>query len=282
MRWLTIPLLLLPLPLLGHDEHTHPTLLHNWLSYLLLISLLGYLLGLKRAARSPAAGRIALFVSGWAVLALSLVGPIEHWAHVSLAGHMLQHMVLLALAPPLILLARPMPQYMLGLPTALRRRIGPHLGRIYGGTAATPITAFLVHGLVIWIWHLPLPFQIVLHHPLLHDAVHILFFGTGLWFWWSLIAPGRLGQGGFGSAAVLSVLTMMHMGMLGALLTFAPQLLYPEHPAGFGGFDQLSDQQLSGLLMWVPGGLVYTVAGLVLTAMWLKRSALNEQTEAPR
>jgi len=81
---------------------------------------------------------------------------------------------------------------------------------------------------------------------------------------------------------VLSVLTMMHMGMLGALLTFAPQLLYPEHPAGFGGFDQLSDQQLSGLLMWVPGGLVYTVAALVLTAMWLKRSAWNEQNEVMR
>ena len=279
MRWLIIGLVYAPAPVLGHDGHEHAALLGNWLSYLLAISLLGYLLGLKRAARSPGAGRIALFLSGWAALAVSLLGPVADWAHVSLAGHMLQHMVLLAVAPPLILLARPMPQYMLAMPTAVRRRVGPYLGRIYAGTAATPITAFLAHGLVIWVWHLPLPFQIVLHHQLLHDAVHILFFGTGLWFWWSLIAPARLGQSGFGSAAVLSVLTMMHMGMLGALLTFAPHLLYPQHPAGFSGFDQLSDQQLSGLLMWVPGGFVYTVAALVLTALWLKRSDLNDGLE---
>lgn len=271
MRWLIGFLLVFgPASALAHGEHG---LALNWIPWALGLALLAWLLGLGKSNSRPEAGRIALFLLGWGVLALSVLGPLDHWAHASLAGHMTQHMILLAIAPPLLLLARPMPQYMLALPLAWRRRVGPWLGRVYGGTAASPVTAFLVHGLVIWLWHLPMPYQIVLVHPLMHDAVHLLFFGTGLWFWWSLIAPGRLGQGGFGTAAVLAVLTMMHTGMLGALMTFAPQLLYPEHPAGFAGFDQLSDQQLAGLLMWVPGGLIYMIAALALAGLWLKRSA---------
>ncbi|MGY6631454.1 MAG: cytochrome c oxidase assembly protein [Wenzhouxiangella sp.] len=266
-------------PALAHGESGHHDhgLIGNWLFWAMLISLLGYLLGLLRSARWPAAWRLLCFGLGWTLLALSVVGPIDHWAHASLSGHMVQHMVLLAVAPPLWLLARPIPQYMMALPLRARRVLGPWLARLYRGTAATPVAAFLAHGLVIWLWHLPLPFQFVLVHQLIHDAVHVLFFATGLWFWWSLIAPGRLGQGSFGTATVLAVLTMMHMGMLGALMTFAPQLLYPEHPAGFAGFDQLSDQQLAGLLMWVPGGLVYLIAGLALAVLWLKRSAETPQ-----
>jgi putative membrane protein len=247
-------------------------LLLDWIAWLLALALLAYLAGLVRSRRRPAAWRVALFAIAWTLLAISLFGPVEHWAHASLAGHMTQHMILLAIAPPLLLLARPMPQYMLALPAGLRRRIGPTLGRIYGHTASMPVIAFVAHGLVIWLWHLPVPYQLALEHRLVHDAEHLLFFGTGLWFWWSLIAPGRLGQGSFGTAIVLAVLTMMHTGMLGALMTFAPQLLYPEHPAGFAGFDQLSDQQLAGLLMWVPGGLIYAVAALALTGLWLRRS----------
>lgn len=270
MRWL-IPVASATLPgtALAHEAGAHP---FDWLGLLLGLSLLAWLIGWWRAGNKPAPWRAVLFLLGWLLLALSMRGPIDLWAHSSLAGHMVQHMLLIALIPPLLLLARPMPQFMLALPTSARRRLGPLLARIYSGTAATPVTAFLVHGLVIWLWHLPMPYQIVLEMRLLHDLVHCLFFATGLWFWWSLIAPGRLGQGSFGSASVLAVLTMMHMGMLGALMTFAPELLYPDHPAGFAGFDQISDQQLAGLLMWVPGGLVYIIAALALAALWLKRT----------
>lgn len=268
-----IGMIALPAPARAHAPGG---LLLDWVAWVLALALLGYLLGTLRASQRPAAWRILLFLFGWLLVAMALFGPVEHWAHASLAGHMTQHMILLAIAPPLLLLARPMPQYMLSLPTRARRRVGPWLGRIYGGTADTPVLAFIAHGLVIWLWHLPLPYQIALDHRLIHDAEHLMFFATGLWFWWSLIAPGRLGQGGFGTAAVLAVLTMMHTGMLGALMTFAPQLLYPAHPAGFAGFDQLTDQQLAGLLMWVPGGLIYMVAALALSGLWLRRVDQNQ------
>ncbi|MCG6118560.1 MAG: cytochrome c oxidase assembly protein [Aquimonas sp.] len=268
MRGLILLLGLLPLPALAHAPSD---LASYWVTWALLVSLAGYLLGVLRSTPRPSLLRLGLLLSAWTSLVIALIGPVEHWAGSSLAGHMTQHMILLAIAPPLALLARPMPQYLNALPGFAKRAISSTLGRLYRVSALTPISAFIVHGLAIWFWHLPLPFQLVIDHRLLHDAVHVLFFTSGLWFWWSLIAPGRLGQGGFGLAIILALLTMMHTGMLGALLTFAPQLLYPEHPAGFGGFDELSDQQVAGLLMWVPGGMIYAAAALALTGHWLQR-----------
>lgn len=243
----------------------------DWVLWLLGIALAGYAVGWMRSRHRPVIWRPVLFVGGWLLLAIALVGPVESWQEASLAGHMVQHMIIIAIAPPLLLLARPMPQYMQAFPLPLRRRLGPVLGRIYLAAGTTPLIAFIIHGGVIWLWHLPVPYQLALVEKLVHDAEHLLFFATALWFWWSLIAPGRLGQPGFGLAALLAVLTLMHTGMLGALMTFAPQLLYPQHPAGFAGFDQLTDQQLAGLLMWVPGGLIYSTAALVLTGLWLRR-----------
>ena len=243
-----------------------------WVFWALLIAAGAYAMGWRRTRHHVQWWKPLLFITSLLILASGVLGPIAHWAHVSLAGHMTQHMLLLAVVPPLVLLARPLPQFLQALPLSLRRRVGPVAGRLYQTAGDTPVSAFVVHAMIIWLWHLPSPLQISITDPLLHDAVHILFFITGLWFWWSLMAPARLGRTGFGPAAILAALTVMHTGMLGALLTFAPGLLYPEHPAGFADFSELSDQQLAGLIMWVPGGLVYTIAALVLGVGWLKRA----------
>lgn len=242
-----------------------------WVFWTMLLAAVAYAVGWRRTRRHVQWWKPLLFAVGLLTLASGVMGPIAHWANTSLAGHMTQHMLLLAVVPPLVLLARPLPQFLHALPLSLRRRVGPVAGRIYQVAGDTPISAFVVYGLIIWLWHLPSPLQISITDPVLHDAVHILFFITGLWFWWSLMAPARLGRTGFGPAAILAALTVMHTGMLGALLTFAPGLLYPEHPAGFSGLSELSDQQLAGLVMWVPGGLVYTIAALVLGIAWLRR-----------
>lgn len=261
------------LPASAHSAAEHAG---DWVLWLLGVALAGYAIGWWRTHHRPPLWRPILFLSGWLLLVVALVGPVESWQEASLAGHMVQHMILIAFAPPLLLLARPMSKYMQALPLFLRRRLGPALGRIYVAAGTTALIAFVVHGGILWLWHLPVPYQLALVDKLVHDAEHLLFFTTALWFWWSLIAPGRLGQPGFGLAALLAVLTLMHTGMLGALMTFAPQLLYPQHPAGFAGFDQLSDQQLAGLLMWVPGGLIYSTAALVLTGLWLRRMSRAE------
>ncbi len=252
--------------------HYEGQLAAYWVFWALLIVTFAYLAGWRRTRHHVQWWKPLLFGVGILILASGVLGPVADWAHVSLAGHMTQHMLLLAVVSPLVLLARPLPQFLNALPLSLRRRVGPVAGRIYQVAGDTPVSAFVVHGLIVWLWHLPSPLQISISDPLLHDAVHILFFVTGLWFWWSLMAPARLGRTGFGPAAVLAALTVMHTGMLGALLTFAPDMLYPEHPAGFADLSKLSDQQLAGLIMWVPGGLVYTVAALVLGVGWLRRA----------
>jgi len=268
LRRLAVSLLLLGWAVPA-QAHAPMQLATEWVAWLLLVTLGWYVVGLVRGRGVPVYWRALLFCGGWVLLAVALVGPVEHWAHASLAGHMTQHMILLAAAPPLLLLARPMPQLMQALPGTARRRLGPLLGRVYGASGATPVAAFVVHGLVIWLWHFPMPYQLALQHRLVHDLEHATFLLAGMWFWWSLIAPGRRGHAGFGLSCMLAVLTLMHTGMLGALMTFAPQLLYPDHPAGFAGFDALSDQQLAGLLMWVPGGFIYGAAALALAAVWL-------------
>ncbi len=276
MRRLTVLILSLAMspPLLAHYEGP---LVTYWVFWGLLISSLAYAIGWMRTRHHVQWWKPLLFGVGVLILASGVLGPVAHWAHASLAGHMTQHMLLLAVVPPLVLLARPLPQFLAALPLNVRRKVGPVAGHIYRLAGDTPVSAFVAHGLVIWLWHLPSPLQISITDPLLHDAVHLLFFITGLWFWWSLMAPARLGHTGFGPAAVLAALTVMHTGMLGALLTFAPGLLYTEHPAGFAGFSELSDQQLAGLVMWVPGGLVYVVAALVLGIAWLRHVSHSDR-----
>jgi len=281
VRRLTLLILLLvvaPPSMAHYDGHFAA----YWVFWALLLVAFAYATGWSRTRHHVQWWKPLLFIVGLLILASGVLGPVAHWAHVSLAGHMTQHMLLLAVVPPLVLLARPLPQFLQALPLSVRRRVGPVAGRVYQLAGDTPVSAFVVHGLIIWLWHLPSPLQISITDPLLHDAVHILFFITGLWFWWSLMAPARLGRTGFGPAAILAALTVMHTGMLGALLTFAPGLLYPEHPAGFAGFSELSDQQLAGLVMWVPGGLVYCVAALALGIAWLRRATESGGWNAKR
>lgn len=211
------------------------------------------------------------FGTGWLILTVAVVGPLEHAANKSLAAHMIQHMLLIAVAPPLLLWARPLPVLLAGPPRGLRQQVaGPAL-RVYRRAAARGLSAFLVHAAALWVWHLPGPYQAALGSRLLHDAEHATFFLTALWLWWTLLAPLRSRRGVFTEAVLFCVMTMAHMGLLGALLTFASRRLYLEHPAGLAGLDAMADQQLAGLVMWVPGGLIYTALVAILFAAWLQR-----------
>lgn len=239
-----------------------------WVPMLLALGL--WSAGLIRSRHRPPPRRTLSFGAGWLVLAAALAGPLERAAGESLAAHMLQHMLLLAVAPPLLLLGRPLPTMQRGLPRPLQRRTGPGLAWLYRDAAAPGLLAFLVHGAVIWLWHLPGPYQAAVQNLMLHHLEHLLFLVTALWFWWTLVMPARHGQGRFGVAALWAALTMMHTGFLGALLTFAPRPLYPGHPGGFAGFGVLEDQQLAGLLMWVPGSVAYATAALILCRLWMR------------
>jgi putative membrane protein len=209
--------------------------------------------------------RVACFFVGMTVLAAALFGPIERLSDDSFAVHMLQHMVLVAVAPPLFVFGTPATEF------GKAARPFLYLART---SVAHPLLAFGLYMTVLWVWHVPIAFRGALRSEIAHAFEHATLFFAALLFWWCLLRIGYRRAGGHGIGAVMALVTLVHTGMLGALLTFAGRPLYaldPERVTSLG-LTALEDQQLAGLFMWVPGGFVYLIAGLALAALWLRRA----------
>lgn len=138
------------------------------------------------------------------------------------------------------------------------------------------LAVWVIHGLALWVWHIPRLYEAALASEAVHAVQHLSFFVTAALFWWALVY-GRYGRVGYGVGVFYVFTTALHSSILGALLTLAPRLWYPvygERAAGWGGGsrDALEDQQLASLLMWVPTGVIFIVLGLALFAAWLGES----------
>ncbi len=230
--------------------------------------------GLGRGIRRAEAVNFAL---GWAALAVSLVSPIDGWADRSFAVHMVQHEVLMVVAAPLIVLGRPIEACAWAASPTVRRFFATAMKtsaiRTIGNLITQSLAAWMLHALALWLWHLPVLFQAALLSPWVHILQHSAFFGSALAYWWSVFGRARIPN----SSAIGSLFTtMLHTSALGALLTFAPTPWYAVDGALAFGLSALEDQQLGGLIMWVPGGLAYLMAGLVLVSQWL---ALPRESE---
>ena len=227
--------------------------------------------GATRQVLRPIA--MAGFCAGAGALFLALVWPLDALGEVSFAAHMGQHMMLIAVAAPLFALAQPAPVLLAALP-ARWRRVNASLGGLYAVLRflARPPLAFAIHGALVWVWHAPLLFELALRWRWLHVLEHLAFFGSALLFWFAMRNAAR--HDGGGAAALWVLGTLMHTGLLGALITFAPRLLYAVYgKTEVSGLSPMEDQQLAGLLMWVPGSACYLAAGLWLAAAWLRASA---------
>jgi putative membrane protein len=229
-----------------------------------------------RLSRGISSCRAALFWSGWIVLTLSLVSPLHSLGEVLFSAHMVQHELLILAAAPLLVLSRPLVPLLWGLPFEWRRTAGRWskvwaVERTWRGLTA-PSAAWLLHAVALWAWHAPGMFQATLTSEWAHTAQHLSFLGTALLFWWSLFyTHGRLS---YGASFLYVFTTSVHTSILGALLTFAPSLWYPaygERTAAWG-ISPLADQQIGGLVMWIPAGIVYLGLGLLLFARWLRES----------
>jgi cytochrome c2 len=178
-------------------------------------------------------------------------------------------------AAPLLVLGKPIVPILWSLPLSWRRAAGIVAGQPWverpWDRLTQPAVAWTLHAIAIWAWHVPGLFQATLESELVHGAQHLSFLGSALLFWWSLlrVREGRLGR----PAAVLYLFTTaVHTSLLGALLTFSSRVWYPiyaAHTANWG-LTPLEDQQLAGVIMWVPAGLAYLAAALIVAASWLK------------
>ena len=223
------------------------------------------------------AWRMVAFFSGLATLVLALLSPLDVWSAESFAFHMVQHEVLMLIAAPLLVLGRPLPVFLWAFPAPARARIGrwARSGAVRSAWNAllNPIAAWALHAVALWLWHAPSLFDAALRNARVHDLQHITFLASALIFWAALMEErARERQG----AAVLYLFTTtVHTGVLGALLTFATHPWYSaylEVPSRWG-LSPLEDQQLGGLIMWVPASLVYVGVGLLLLARWIESSS---------
>jgi putative membrane protein len=237
---------------------------------------------------------MACFAAGQAAIAAALLSPLDRLKDLLFSAHMGQHELLMLIAAPLLVLGKPLLAILWGFPPGAREVIARSSRRIAPGWAALthPLTAVVVHGATLWIWHVPALYQACLHHPALHAFQHFTFFATAALFWWAMV-HGRFGGVGYGLSVLFVFATATHSALLGVLLTFARSLWYPEYaePARRLAVDALQDQQLAGLLMWVPAGAIFTLVGVALFAAWLGQAerraslgsvALASRRQAPR
>lgn len=228
---------------------------------------------MKRRRVRPGAVKlrsVVLSVSGMASLSAALIWPLDALSESSFAAHMAQHMLLMIAAPLFFVLGRPHLTILAALPRSLRTLHGS-LRLVYTlCSALTGVkTAFAAHAVVVWLWHAPPLFEAAVQSTPLHVLEHIMFFVTAMMLWssWQLTARVTKASG----AIMLSIFsTMVHTGMLGALITFAPKPLYSVYDsADLSWLTPLDDQQLAGLLMWVPASFCYLGAALLVVERFL-------------
>ncbi|HZS08733.1 MAG TPA: cytochrome c oxidase assembly protein [Blastocatellia bacterium] len=242
-----------------------------------------YIRGVRRVWRQSAIDRgirrweAAAFAGGWLALVVALVSPLDAMGGALFSAHMTQHEVLMLIAAPLVVLGRPLVAFLWAMPLNWRREL-VRAGKTTPVESGwrfllNPVAAWLIHALVLWLWHAPALFQATLESDPVHAAQHLSFLVSALLFWEALVY-GRDGRMGYGAAVLYVFTTAVHTSVLGALLTFANTLWYPvyQRTTAAWGLTAIEDQQIGGLIMWVPAGVVYIVAGLALFALWLRES----------
>jgi putative membrane protein len=201
------------------------------------------------------------------VVTIALVSPLQWLSERMLTAHMVEHELLMVAAAPLLVLS----------PISARRWLGtlataPPVAAVWAVLTTASVTT-LIHVATILAWHTPSLFEAAISNPILHKLQHTTFLVTALFFWWALFnLPKR--QLGVGAAHLFA--TMMAMSLLGALLTLTLRLWYPSYSEPSFGFTPLEDQQLAGLVMWIPGCSVYAIAALVFLAVWIASSGRRE------
>ena len=245
-----------------------------WVTVPLCLLLLIFLVGCSRlASRSKIERRRSwLFLAGWGALAFALVSPLHQGGERSFTLHMAEHELIMLVAMLLLAASNAGGELAWGLPAPLRRRLGGSWKAplsLLWRRVAEPVTATVFQAVVMWVWHAPALFDRAIRSDAWHAAQHISFVAASLVFWVAMLNPRR---GGYLLSSACLFLTSLVEGALGALMSLSQSPWYSAY-AGLGmsgiGLSPVADQQLAGLLMWIPGGLVHGAAALVLLHRWL-------------
>lgn len=254
-----------------------------WVWVPLGLTIFIYLWGLHNVWRRAGAGRgITLrrgagFLGAILALVVALLSPLDALSAVLFSAHMIQHLVLMLAAAPLLVLSDFPLALLWALPRAWSQLLSQSLkqsrlfSRAWQGFTE-PLSAWMLFAVALWLWHTPLFYEAALRDETIHTWEHSVFLLTAMLFWWALFRHSGLNHYRYGMAVPYLFTTALHSGILGALMTFSAQPWYPYYMDLVipWGLTPLQDQQLAGLIMWLPGGAVFTLLTIGYFAAWLR------------
>ena len=226
----------------------------------------------RRLPRRYAVWRLISFQAGLLTLFIALASPLHPLAELLLQFHMIQHLLLMMVIPPLLLLGAPVLPLLRGLPRpVLQRGLGP----FFASTALQRLAQFLTHPIVCLLaftvstiaWHVPALYELARSSDFWHNVQHVCFLGTGLLFWWPVVQPwpSRLRWPRWTMIPYLLFADIQNTA-LSAFLIFSERVLYPSYAAvpRLWGISVLDDQAAAGAIMWVPGSVIFLIPVAVL------------------
>ncbi len=257
---------------------------HELLALMTIILLItaAYITGLIRLWRNAGFGhgiqlwRASCFLGGIMILIFALSTPMDRLADEAFSIHMIQHMLLMKVVAPLLLLGEFSSVFLWAVGRDASHQLAGLWKRSYRLQAIwkqvlNPWFAWSLFAVSLWIWHIPAFYHAALKNTPLHDLEHLSFLGTSLLFWWYLIQNGRMLKVRYGTAIFYLFTTTLHESALGALLTFSSTNWYSFYAsAHLWGLSPLSDQQLAGVIMWLPGGILFMCLIVLYFGWWLQ------------
>jgi cytochrome c oxidase assembly factor CtaG len=246
-----------------------------------------YILGSSGRGR-PTPRQATAFVASLLTIVIALDSPIDYYADQLFWVHMLQHVLLLTVAPPLFLLGRPWPRMWRALPLEARTPVARTIARARWTAPirvlARPLPAWILFNATIIAWHIPAAYDATLTSGVVHASEHALFFFTGLLFWARVIDPGPLRPRLVWPVRIAYVASAMVVTWaLSITLVVLPHPAYGYYAALAsrpGGITALTDQQLAAGVMWVLGSIAYTITFIIGFYKWLEPDDSASRTSA--
>lgn len=227
--------------------------------------------------------RAAAFAAGLWAIVVALMSPVAYVSESLLSVHMVQHLILLLIAMPLVVMGAPLLVMLWGLPVrwrkaVARRWVSARSFRSAWDALSQPLVVWALYAIALWMWHLPTLYEAALNNSYVHDVQHAAFMATAGLLWWVILSPMGRVRLNPGAGVLYLFTTSLHATALGVFITLSPVAWYGHYAETVAQWNLsvLEDQQMAGAIMWMPACLVYIGAAALLFLSWMRESERGE------